>query len=293
MKLNNSIKYFNDSITNSKLEGKTNSNKSLSLSDKLQSIKEIKIRKYIESLNTLKSKNIHSSFIDTNYQFLSNEYKIPKNLYLFLEYSFLSLFYLISKPIIEITPDKITLVLFCYKLNKDIIYNDNNKLLNKNKGINQSTKETVNLIENIDRIKLRILSLILRKLFKKTVELEIIRLYYPFYNSNIFVNLLSKTLNKIKINRILYKFFDKANIFNPNKLIGRKISNIPSFVSGIKIRIAGRLMTQRIVPRKTVKTISKGNLSRNKTIYLEKCRFTNKNKRGAFNVTVIIGHIKI
>jgi Mitochondrial ribosomal protein (VAR1) len=134
--------------------------------------------------------------------------------------------------------------------------------------------------------------LILRRFFGKPVELEIIRLSYPFYETNIFVNLLSKTINKIKIKRILSKTFDKANIFNPNKLIGRKISKIPSFVSGVKIRIAGRLLTQRIVPRQTVKTISRGSLARGKAIYLETGRLTNKNKRGAFNVTVTIGHIK-
>jgi len=199
---------------------------------------------------------------------------------------------LISKPFLEITPDKIVLSLFCFRLKKNIVSYDNNKLSNENKEFVYNKDSAYRSIDKIDRIKLRIISLILRRLFKKSVELEIIRLHYPFYETNIFVNLLSKTINKIKIRRILSKFFDKANIFDPNKLIGKKIHKIPSFISGVKIRIAGRLLTQRIVPRQTVKTISKGSLARGKVIYLEKGNITNKNKRGAFNVTVTIGHIK-
>jgi hypothetical protein len=217
------------------------------------------LRKYLESLNTLESQNL---FNNNNHQFIKNS--IPKNIYTFLEYSFLSLFNLISKPLIEITPDKIVLIIFCFRLNSD----------------------------SLDKTKLKIISLILRDLFKKPVELEIIRLHYPFYETNIFVNLLSKAINKIKIKRVLSKFLKKANIFDPNKLIGKKINKIPSFISGIKIRIAGRLMTQRIIPRKTVKIISKGSLARGKVICLEKGRFTNKNKRGAYNITVTIGHLK-
>jgi len=277
MKIKESIK--NESIKSYKDIMKSNQSYNL----------QSEIRKYIESLNLLKSQHIQSSFTNNNYQFVPYKFRIPKNLYIFLEYSFLSLFYLISKPLIEITPDKIILILFCFRLNKNII--SKNKKLNENIGILKSKNNINKSIENIDRIKLRILSLILRKFFKKTVELEIIQLHYPYYETNIFVNLLSKIINKIKIDIILSKFFDKANIFNPNKLIGIKLSNIPSFVSGIKIRIAGRLMTQRIIPRKTVKNISKGNL--NKTIYLEKGRFTNKNKRGAFNIMVTIGHTKL
>jgi hypothetical protein len=100
-------------------------------------------------------------------------------------------------------------------------------------------------------------------------------------------------VNKIKLRRILRRFFNNAKIFNPTKMITNKISKIPSFLSGVKIKIAGRLLTQRVIPRKTVKTISKGSLARGKLIFLEKGRFTNKNKRGAFSITVTTGHIKI
>jgi hypothetical protein len=58
----------------------------------------------------------------------------------------------------------------------------------------------------------------------------------------------------------------------------------------LKIRIAGRLMTQTVVPRKTVKTKLKGAFATGKVNYLDTARFTSKNKRGAFSITVSSGH---
>jgi hypothetical protein len=252
-------------------------------------------REYIKSLTIFNSKNAYYFSNNYNYKFFANNNIIPKNIYTFLEYSFLSLSYLISKPIFEFSSNKVIIYLFYYhiKPRKKIIRYRNryNGLLIK-KII--YLKNNVSILRNkINKIKLQIISKILRQFFKKAIELEIVRLYYPFYNTNIFVNLLGKMVNKIKLRRILRRFFKKANkkIFNPTKIIGKKISKLPSFLAGVKIRVAGRLLTQRIIPRKTVKTISKGSLARGKVIFLEKSRFTNKNKRGAFSITVTTGHI--
>jgi len=65
---------------------------------------------------------------------------------------------------------------------------------------------------------------------------------------------------------------------------------LPAFLSGMKIRIAGRLLTQRVVPRKTVKTTVRGALATGKVNYSEMARITKKNKRGAFSITVTSGH---
>jgi hypothetical protein len=256
-------------------------------------ISQINTREYIKSLTKFESNNAYSFSNNYNYKFFVDNNKIPKNINIFLEYSFLSLFYLISKPFFEITPDKIIIHLFCFQIKpkKKVVIYKNNDILKK-KII--YLKDNVSMLtKKINRIKLQIISRILRKILKKTVELEIVRLHYPFYNTNIFVKLLGKMVNKIKFRRILRQFFNKAKIFNPTKLIGKKISKIPSFISGIKFKIAGRLLTQRIVPRQTVKFISRGSLARSKIIYLEKGRFTNKNKRGAFSITVTTGHIKM
>jgi hypothetical protein len=73
--------------------------------------------------------------------------------------------------------------------------------------------------------------------------------------------------------------------------LNRKIivTKIPSFLSGINIKIAGRLLTQRVIPRKTINIVRRGALSRIKINYLDKARYTNKNKRGAFSITITTG----
>jgi Mitochondrial ribosomal protein (VAR1) len=75
-----------------------------------------------------------------------------------------------------------------------------------------------------------------------------------------------------------------------HKISSKKMA-YTSFLSGINVKLAGRLMTQGIRPRFSVETIQNGSLSRFKVDYIEKSRFTGKNKRGAFSFTVVLSHI--
>jgi hypothetical protein len=64
-----------------------------------------------------------------------------------------------------------------------------------------------------------------------------------------------------------------------------------SYLSGMNIKLAGRLMTQSMRPRFTVQSKQEGSLARVKVHYIEKSRFTGKNKRGAFSFTVTISNV--
>jgi hypothetical protein len=64
-----------------------------------------------------------------------------------------------------------------------------------------------------------------------------------------------------------------------------------SYLSGMNIKLAGRLMTQSIRPRFTVQSKQEGSLARVKVHFTEKSRFTGKNKRGAYSFTVSISHV--
>src|SRR5439155_24241238 len=130
--------------------------------------------------------------------------------------------------------------------------------------------------------------------FNKEVELELIPLRYPYHDSNILAQLIGLNSKKYNFNRMLQKLFKKANIITKTNSVvtgggnspasspyiyrgciaGRGVENLSQIVNnnspvsqltGIKIRIAGRLTTQRIVPKSTVKTAYKGNLSSNST----------------------------
>ena len=96
-------------------------------------------------------------------------------------------------------------------------------------------------------------------------------------------------MNKIKINKIKKRVLKGTFSKTPNKWKTKNIFSFdPSYLSGVKIKIAGRLLTHRVIPRKTIKLIHKGILARSKVIYNDTARFTNKNKRGAYSITVSI-----
>jgi ribosomal protein S3 len=57
---------------------------------------------------------------------------------------------------------------------------------------------------------------------------------------------------------------------------------------GISIKIAGRLNTERITPKRTTKSILVGSIEKGRGNIVDSYKFTNKNKRGAFTVSVRI-----
>jgi hypothetical protein len=84
-----------------------------------------------------------------------------------------------------------------------------------------------------------------------------------------------------KVSKILNKGFN--NRFTNNKL--------PSFLSGIYLKLAGRVLTQKIQRRVKSKVIQKGSLAKTKARIININRFVNKNKRGTFSITIKTGHI--
>jgi Mitochondrial ribosomal protein (VAR1) len=234
------------------------------------------INKYLKAISIFNSELANSQNI--LYQFnksnkISNTY-VNNNIFTILESSFFSMSSLISKPVFVITPSKVVIQLFFY-LNKNLYFSNN-----KSKFLALNNK------------KLQLLSLQLSKYYKKPVELELDRLYYPYFDSNILANMIGLISNMIKFRIIIRKLFSVAKLKNPIKFVKKTRSSlIPSFLSGIKIRLAGRLLTQRVIPRLTVKTIQRGTLARGKSNFVNSARFTNKNRRGAYSITVTMGHV--
>lgn len=131
-------------------------------------------------------------------------------------------------------------------------------------------------------------------------------------NLPIFKNIRNNTLNQIKIkiptkilktkfNQITNIINQKNQIKNPisNALINDNIENPEIFISkpltlakvtGIKIKVAGRLAKERIVPKKTVKTIQVGSLSKQRVSFVNSATFTSKNKKGAFSIKISMSH---
>jgi hypothetical protein len=286
------------------------------------------LNKYLQVMSkyNMTNKNIYNYYSNIiGFKFINDNNKLFKNIYKLLAYSFKSMYCLISKPVFVVTPNKIIIQLFYYlfipnilkakKFYKLVKKNRNKKLRfyliwKKRKRNRKRLYRKIRKFQLSTRIKLRKLYLynitknfpnkfkklceILSNLFKKSVEFNLIRLHYPYKDSNILANLLAIFINRIKLRIIAKRLFGKAVIkFKTNNKLNsnnvNKLNIIPAFLSGINIKVAGRLLNNKKVPRKTVKIVRRGAVSKGKINYLDVARYTNKNKRGAYSITVSSG----
>jgi Mitochondrial ribosomal protein (VAR1) len=288
IKLSDNIIYTNKSFLNllNKNEYNLNISNSENLEDlnkewskkKINKSKLILINKpqYVKLISpfNLKLANISNHI----YTFTNKSYKqINKNihnLYIICKSAFLNMSSIISKPIISINSNLIKITLFYYW-----------KPLRK-KYFKSSLHSKFLILHSY---KLENLVKFLSKLFNKSVELELIRIYSPQNESNILANLIGILSNFIKFRYIHMKLFKVSK----TKIFKKRFSNkkIPSFLSGIYLKLAGRVLTQKIQRRVKSKIIQKGSLARANTDLINFNTFINKNKRGVFSITIKTGHI--
>jgi hypothetical protein len=251
------------------------------------------------------------------------------NIYKLLYSSFRSMLCLISKPVFIIKSNKIIIQLFYFllvprniknKRNKKYSYNKKYRYIKKRNGVvfNKKFKFKFNqkllkkiIKNNINKMKKRNKLLLLKKInlinlyplkflklsqvlnncFNKPVEFDLIRLHYPYKDSNILVRLIAFLINKIKIRRITRKLYKNAVIKSIKKNYNKDKTNIiPAFLSGLTIKVAGRLMKYKVIPRKTVRIVRRGSSSTGKVNYTDFAKYTNKNRRGAFTIFIKSGH---
>lgn len=235
--------------------------------------------KYISNFNPeiAKSSNITYQYNKGNKISSTSVYN---NIFTILEYSFFAMKCLISKPVFVFTPNKVIIQLFYFLDNKKFNSSNNSKFLAVNKS------------------KLELLCSHLSKFYNKPVELELDRIYKPYFDSNILANLIGIISKTKKLRFIVRELLNTSNLgnsknmnMNYNYAKNNNDNLFNSFISGINLRVAGRLLSQRVVPRMSVKTIQRGTLARGKTNLVNTARFTDKNKRGAYSITVTLGHV--
>lgn len=239
------------------------------------------------------NKSVEYNFIQ-KHKFYQN-YKL--SVYLLLKYFFAAYYCLISKPFWTITPKKIIIHLCIYKPYIKIKKNNNRRrrrfsFYNYNRLTTKKFKNK--FIKAIPRKKLRALISILSEILKTDVELDIVELRYPYHDSHILAQLVGFNTKKYNFFRLVKKLFQKTRIFKRyNETDRRNIvlqKSVPAKLTGIKIKIAGRLTTQRVVPKKTVKSAYKGGLVKSKQSFVDSSSYTAKNKLGAYTVTVWLSH---
>jgi Mitochondrial ribosomal protein (VAR1) len=230
-----------------------------------------------------------------------------------------------------------------------------------NYGLNNNKKGFTGILSTKDNVnKFKLLGSLLTKIFKKNIDLQIIKMHNVGLQENIIAKIISenakfdkssvlikKLLKKIAISNASLIQFNKQNkilnnndliynsnlhnsisvpVFNRSKLninekIGVKLINtickekttisfdqlydqiknvnflhtnpiVLGKVVGLNIRIAGRLQKEQVRPKQTVKTITVGSLSKERSNNVSLGSFVSKNKKGTFRITVKMAHIR-
>ena len=243
----------------------------LNIKPKKINLANILNQRYLKTFSTLDielAQNQNTMFEFTpktlNFKILS------KNVYKILESSLFEMSSIISRPHFYVSPNNVIINLFYYAVNK------NNKIKND---------KTVDLnINNLQGLTSK-----LSRYFKKPITLELTKLYSVSNNSQILAHVLGKLglSRKRSFARIIGRFLSRQS----EKIFFRKsINKFSGAITGVYIKLGGRLLRGKIVPRRTVKKIQYGSLARSKSNYITNARIIQKNKRGSFSFTVAIGH---
>lgn len=141
------------------------------------------------------------------------------------------------------------------------------------------------------------------QIINKPIEFNLIRLHKSDYDSNILAQLFILILKKKNIRIAINKLYTKnniadtaiANYYKQNQAsspdlkgwgIGREYNFIPAYISGLYIKIGGRLMREPIIPRITTKKFEIGAIATGKVNLVDSARITKKNKKGAFTIKI-------
>lgn len=226
-----------------------------------------KTQRYIKSLVSFNSELANMSNVVYNF---NNSHK-KFNVNSFLDNTFLNMGNIISRPVLEFTPNKIVINLFYYVLKSD---------------------KKIKLIKN--NYKLKNLCSFLSNKFNKEVVIDLIRLHHPSLDSQILshtIGILSED-RKVKFRTIMAKLFNNSKVvrFNKYTVVSNSRYCIPSALLGMSVRLGGRISSQKVLPRFTTINRQKGAFARSKSDLSTHSRFINKSRRGAFSYTVTLTH---
>lgn len=254
----------------------------------------------------------------------SNRYKIYKlfsMIFNIINYFFGTFYCIISKPVLLFTQNKLTIYINYYipKTSYRLIRRHNwkyNKLpANSAKDLTIELEKLIKILSKLLKLNVELQlnrlkypyhdSSILAKLIsfnsnyrKFTPLIKLI-----FKKASIITNALKTYKNK-SINTCTPKecWSTPTDQLKENNIVGEVHSDfysvvsgpknlkihksIPAVLTGLKIKISGRLITQRVVPKKTISKLEKGGFKKTKTNLVDYATYTNKNKRGSYTVKV-------
>lgn len=186
-------------------------------------------------------------------------------------------YFFISKPNFSHTNSKVTIQFFYYTASK-------NGMRTRPEAV-QNNENTTCWGRPTARKNFSDLSTTLAQVYQKEVNVIATRLYYPYLNSDILSQYLAHNAPSNT-----FMDFQEAILTNPSL----HKTNLPAHISGIKVQVSGRLVTETVIPRITVKSCLIGSFQRNSNnatlarTFIDYSKFTTKNELGAFTVKVWI-----
>jgi len=214
-----------------------------------------------------------------------------------LDHFFGSFYIIISKPVFLFSQNKLVIYINYY------IPNPSKKLVRRHIWkYNQMPANTAN------KLSLELNQFIehLSSILTLNVELELNQLKYPFHDSHILSKLIALNTNKRRFRSIINLIIRKALVISNDLKTDQKDENffrvivnnrgkgdivrlhktVPTVLTGLKVKIAGRLTTERVIPKRTIKRKEIGNFSKTSDSIVDYAMYTNKNKRGSYTVKV-------
>ena len=166
---------------------------------------------------------------------------------------------LVGKPVFTVSPDKVIVQLFYYAPT-----------------------------ETITSASIAALGDALTRCWGRTVELRLIRLNHSALDSSIFAQYLTANGGKYSFNRILDMLKGSLPTVVSDGSVDDSSVSPASHITGVKIKLSGRLTTQRSSPRQTVQAGRLGSSAKGQYGLVDYSQHTAKNKLGAFTMKVWI-----
>ena len=171
---------------------------------------------------------------------------------------------LVGKPIFTVNSDKVIVQLFYY------------------------TCPITGGANNISNDSVIALGDALTRCWGRTVELRLIRLNHSALDSSIFAQYLTANGTKHSFNRILEIFKGSLPTMISEGSTDSASMVGSSHITGVKVKLSGRLTTQRSSPRQTVQAGRLGSSAKGPLSIVDYSQHTAKNKLGAFSMKVWI-----
>lgn len=181
---------------------------------------------------------------------------------------------LLGKPLFTVTPNKVTVQLF-YHGNSPI---SNDKLSSLGTALTQLPWPCSSHLSPLFKG-----GAVTNQGYK--LELQVIRLNYSVLDSSIFAQYLTYNASKYSFNRILDILKNTLPIVDSDGSLDESLGPT-SHITGIKVKLSGRLTTQQSGPRQTIQAGRIGSSAKGPYATADYSQHTSKNKLGAFTMKV-------